>query len=146
MSFFPGYKLEDYLKWNWRVTVEDQDDVRVDALYAPKDQPTIRHLNAVAFSYLVKMFESYREQVESRLKEFASANTTWNAFGSNAFDFFPDYLVDRASRFVELAVGQTVPEKRLFDAVLRAMESNSPFIVFDPLGGTIKYTHKGLLE
>lgn len=131
MSSLPGYKLEDYLMWNWNLTAQGQTDANLNQAVAESlGHFTIkrRHLDPVTFKHFVLIFEGYREKVEERLHDFSEDTMSWRSYGSNAFDFISEEVNQRAEGFLALADGQTQPEKLLFSALLRSLDRLAPII------------------
>lgn len=105
MSSIPGYTLEDFLRWNYNLTVEDTGDANVSVgmaeflLGVPSSRP---HLTQGEFSEIVTIYEPYRESIESRLGDFNEDTQSWRGYAEVVDIDVPDCVSESASKLIDV--------------------------------------------
>lgn len=88
MSSCPGTKLEDFLAWQYNLTVAGSDDPNFSLAFAEMmgtvaPRPT---LTPAQFAPIVAHFEQYRGQCEDKLLDFDD-ETSWRMYAGYNFEF-----------------------------------------------------------
>jgi hypothetical protein len=96
MASCPGYKLEDYVRYLWSLSVSNEHaDVFQNACYA-----NLRILTDAQFAHMVAIYEMWREHVEEKLADYdedrhGSFRSYWAAF------YVPDEFDKRAEGYLK---------------------------------------------
>jgi len=103
MSSLPGYFLEDYIRWEYNLLVEDTSDANkslaiADVLGTSTQKRLV--LNKEEFSELLNIFEPYRETVERLLCDFDEENQSWRGYAGNIDYILPDQLDTEAWQII----------------------------------------------
>ena len=98
MSSIPGYRLEDYLMWEYNLVVEDEPDANISlAMAEVLDTITPRtRISQEKFLQLVNIFDSQREYIENMLDGFEEETMSWRDYAGSAFDHIPESISDLA--------------------------------------------------
>lgn len=105
MSSIPGYTLEDFLKWNYNLTVTDTSDANISVGMAEflLGVPSGRsHLTQDEFSEIVNEYEHYREIIESRLDDFNEDTQSWRGYAEIVDIDVPDRVSESASKLIDV--------------------------------------------
>ena len=106
MSSCPGYKLEDYIKWDYNLLVENTNDVNfsvgaASALGLIEDHRVV--LTEEQFSQVIAIFEPCRKTVECYLCDFDEENQSWRDYCGMVDDSIAPHIHEAAkARIIEL--------------------------------------------
>ena len=103
MSSLPGYRLEDFLAWNYDLIV-DGDGSTNPSLQIAEALGNISprsNIDKGRFRALVELFEEYREGVEYKLADFNEKPRSWRDYAYYAFDFIPENVFDEGAAFLK---------------------------------------------
>ena len=104
MSSLPGYDLEDYLAWNYSITVQDQPEANFSVGLAEMLGNVTRrrpHLTQEEFAVIVKMYEPHRENIEDKLSDFDEDNQSWRDYACYEFGNVPDELEGQVIAYLD---------------------------------------------
>lgn len=89
MSELPGYTLEAYLTWAYKIEIVGKTTLtQTDSVLM---RPVITEEQ---FKVIVEMFEPYRKSIQSRLDDFDEDKHSWRGYAGDAFEYLPDILDD----------------------------------------------------
>ena len=102
MSSIPGYDLESYLLWYYRVTADNQHESNYSLGIAEiiGNIERRKNLSESEFDGLVDLFEPLRMEIEERLFEFDEENYSWRDYAGYSFDFIPNDLIDKGTEYL----------------------------------------------
>lgn len=103
MSSIPGYTLEIFLAWWYRVVVEEVKDGdfnngMAEMLGTVQPRPRI---TAKQFAPVVALFEPYREAIENMLDNFDEDNQSWRGYCCFVIDQAPQEVKDQAEAIIK---------------------------------------------
>lgn len=113
MSSLPGLKLEDYLAWEYDLTVTGQEEANISLGIAEalgtvkKARPTV---SQEKFKELVNLHEHLREKIEDLLADFDEDTQSWRDY-AQCFDVYIDYSTKRKSKTWMINQGFWKPTK-----------------------------------
>lgn len=84
MSSIPGYKLEEFVAWNYNIQVEGLNESNVSLGMAEMLALTQYRrpiLNKKQFEKIMKFWEVYRQRVEDWLLDFDEETQSWRMYG-----------------------------------------------------------------
>lgn len=98
MSSLPGYKLEDYLAWQWDLIVDGDTGANksmeiAESLGIPSRRICI---TLEQFQPLLALYEPYRDYIEERLTDFDEGTMSWRDYAGWAFGDVPPSVDEEA--------------------------------------------------
>jgi len=103
VSSLPGYKLEDYVAWNWNLRVDGEAENNMslglaELLGSIKPRPGI---TKEQFAPILAIYEPFREDVERRLEDFDEDTQSWRDYAQYVCPDISDELEAKAEALVK---------------------------------------------
>lgn len=82
MSSLPGYKLEDFVAWQWnlRVDGEAENNMSLGIAEALGNVAPRPHITKEQFAPILAIYEPFREDIERRLCDFDEDTQSWRDY------------------------------------------------------------------
>ncbi|MCY1337425.1 hypothetical protein D9M68_18950 [compost metagenome] len=103
MSSLPGYSLEDFVAWQWNLSVIDAPENNVSlgmaefiGTVAPRPTVTKEQLAKV-----VSLYEPYRETIEDRLLDFDEEEQSWRSYAEHVDSDVTEEINEAAKQLVK---------------------------------------------
>jgi hypothetical protein len=104
MSSLPGYTLEDFIKWDLNIIVENQSDANFSIKFAEClglidfKRPILTELQ---FKQIISIFEKYRKNVEQKLDDYDEDEQSWRSYAGCNFEFIKDDHYNEAKELLD---------------------------------------------
>ncbi|MNH65346.1 hypothetical protein D3C73_173550 [compost metagenome] len=103
MSSIPGYKLEDFVAWQWNLVVDEAPENNISLGFAEAlgNIPERPRLTKEQFAPILAVYEPLRETIERRLDDFDEDKQSWRGYASYVDCDMTDEMNAEAERLVK---------------------------------------------